>query len=213
MRDSRLVANSQFIEAPVVVLKTQKHKVGVYTPLWYLNYSLSISGRLFNLVQDAQHFGRTYSFQDLDLTIPFGFGFDGSFRISEGLKPLVIQMVETILHVRLYYLFLKEIKKTYSSVTKRAKQSPNFATRASFVLLLDRVVLALSRVVLSCLVLCCVVLVLRLVVLVLCRVVSRCLLLYMCCVVLSRVVTRVVYSARSSFTGILQNGLEGLQFY
>ena len=37
-----------------------------------------------------------------DFTIPFGFGFDKSSRISEGCKAIGIEMVETILHVGLH---------------------------------------------------------------------------------------------------------------
>ena len=87
-------------------------------------------------------------------------------------------MVETILHVGLEELFLKEIKKIYSVVTKSAKQSPTFAPRASFVLVLGCVLLVLCRIVLvlSRVVSCCT------------RVVSCYLVLYSCCVVLSRFV-------------------------
>ena len=49
------------------------------------------------------------------------FGFDNSSRISEGCKAFSIQMVETILHVGLDELSLKEIKKIYGVVTKSAK--------------------------------------------------------------------------------------------
>ena len=38
----------------------------------------------------------------MDFTIPCGFGFDDSSRISEERKALGIQMVETILHVGLH---------------------------------------------------------------------------------------------------------------
>ena len=127
--------------------------------------------------------------------IPFGFRFDGSFRISEGPKSLGIQMIETILHVGLYQLFLKEINKIYSLITKSAKQTSNFATRASFVLVLRRGDLVLSRVASSFtrVFSCCVVL--SRVVLLLCRIASRCarvvsccLVFYSCCLVLSHVV-------------------------
>ena len=72
-------------------------------------------------MQDVEHFGRAYSFRNSDFTIPFGFGFDDSSRISEGRKAFGIQMVETILNVGLHELFLKEIKKIYSLATKSAK--------------------------------------------------------------------------------------------
>ena len=39
------------------------------------------------------------SLSDSDFTIPFGFGFNDSSRISEGHKALGVQMVETILNV------------------------------------------------------------------------------------------------------------------
>ena len=61
------------------------------------------------------------SFRNSDFTIPFEFGFDNSSRISEGCKAFSIQMVETILHVGLDELSLKEIKKIYGVVTKSAK--------------------------------------------------------------------------------------------
>ena len=51
----------------------------------------------------------------------FRIRFDNSSRISEGCKAFSIQMVETILHVGLEELFLKEIKKIYGVVTKSAK--------------------------------------------------------------------------------------------
>ena len=68
---------------------------------WTANLSL-IFGRSLNFVQDVEHFGRAYSFRNSDFTIPFGFGFDDSSRISEGRKAFGIQMVETILNVGLY---------------------------------------------------------------------------------------------------------------
>ena len=119
-----------------------------------------------------------YSFRNSDFTIPFEFGFDNSSRISEGCKAFSIQMVETILHVGLDELSLKEIKKIYGVVTKSAKQSPTFAPRASFVLVLGCVLLVLCRIVLvlSLVVSCCT------------RVVSCYLVLYSCCVMLSLVV-------------------------
>ena len=90
-------------------------------------------------------------------------------------------------------------------------QSPIFAARASFVLLLGRVVFVLYHVVLVLsrvlLVLCRVVLVLCRILLVLsrvvscyARVVSCCLVLYTCYVVLSRVATRAVFQTRSAQT-------------
>ena len=89
----------------------------------------------------------------------------------------------------------KDIKKIYSPVTKSAKWSPIFAAKASFVLLLGRVLLVFvvmyswcTRVA-SCFVVlysCCVALYSRC--LVLSRVVLCCAVLYSCCVVLSRVV-------------------------
>ena len=103
-------------------------------------------------------------------------------------------MGETKLHVGLHRLFLKEIKKIYGLVTKSAKQSPVFALRASFVLVLGRVLLVLCRIVL-----------------VLSRVVSCYVVLYSCCVVLyscfvvlcrivlvlCRVVPHIVFQTRS----------------
>ena len=145
---------------------------------------------------------KEFTFRNSHFMIPFGFRFDGSFRISEGPKSLGIQMIETILHVGLYQLFLKEINKIYSSITKSAKQTSNFATRASFVLVLRRGALMLSRVVSSftrvllcrvvscctpvvsyCLMLCSCCVVLSCVLLVLSRIVSCCIRVVSCCLV------------------------------
>ena len=89
-------------------------------------------------------------------------------------------MVETILHVGLHLLCLKEIKKIYSLVTKSAKQSSIFAARTSFVLVLGHVLLVLYRIVL---VLCRVALVLCRVISCCTRVISCCTRVVLCCVV------------------------------